>query len=112
MKPRKYLMISALSKQMEEIKERIKNEVGKFDIEHPCLMICENEYKNTCNNYGWANKKEIIGYHPTYAIPEDIALEVLKFYKELQVMKSDEIYGAVLKKLLNEAKDMEGGKEK
>lgn len=110
MKPRKYLMISALSKQMEEIKERTKKEADKYDIEHPCMMMCENKYKYS--SYGWTNKKEIIGYHPTYAIPEDIALEVLKFYKELQVMKSDEIYGAVLKKLLNEAKDMEGGKEK
>jgi phage terminase large subunit len=103
MTPRKYLMISALSKQMNEVKEQTKKEVSKFDsIKHPVMWACDDKTEYESRGYYGATK--FIGYIPKQRIPEDIAKEVFDFYKELQVMKADEIYGAVLKKLISEAK--------
>ncbi len=107
MTPRKYLMISALSKQMEEVKSQAAKDVSKFNIENPHMHACEE--KSRYCGYG---KREFLGYKSIAEIPQDIAEEVLTFYKQLQTMKADEIYAAVLKKLLNEAKDMNGESEK
>lgn len=108
MTPRKYLMISALSKQMKEIKEAAKKEADKYDTNKPCILMCDGVYHRKSSGYGWGSgPSELVGYKPIQQLPEDIAQEVLKFYKELQTMKSDEIYAAVLKKLLAESKDMD-----
>ena len=111
MTPRKYLMISALSKQMMEVKETAKKEADKFNIEHPVMWACDEKTEYKGNGY-YGGSRELVGYTIKKRIPEDIAQEVLKFYKELQTMKADEIYAAVLKKLLKEAEDEDDGEGK
>ena len=110
MTPRKYLMISALNKQMKAVQEQAAKEKKKYDFPKPIHMWAVNKkWKQGCY---WGDPDTLVGYVPTVEIPDDIAEEVLKFCKDLQTMKADEIYAAVLKKLLDEAKNMDGEGEK
>ena len=109
MTPRKYLMISALTKQMKEVKEQAAKEVSKFDIKYPHMVVCDGVWKRS--GYGGYGS-ELVGYKHVAEIPEDIAKEVLDFCKELQTMKADEIYSEVLKKLLKEVEDENKGDSK
>lgn len=102
MTPRKYLMISALTKQMEKVKEQAAKEVSKFDVQYPHMVVCDGVWERS-GYYG--RSSELVGYKQVVEIPGDIAKEVLDFCKELQTMKADEIYASVLKKLLKEVED-------
>lgn len=110
MTPRKYLMISALNKQMKAVQEQAAKEKEKYNFLKPIHMwAATKEWKNT----GYYRAPSVfVGYIPSIEIPDDIAEEVLNFCKDFQTMKSDEIYAAVLKKLLDEAKNMDGEGEK
>lgn len=110
MTPRKYLMISALNKQMKAVQERAAKEKEKYDFPKPIHMWAVNKKWKQASY--WRDPDVLVGYVQAVEIPEDIAEEVLKFCKDLQTMKADEIYAAVLKKLLDEAKNMDGEGEK
>lgn len=109
MTPRKYLIISALTKQMEKVKEQVAEEVSKFDIQYPHMVVCDSVWERS-GNYG--RSSELVGYKQVAEIPGDIAKEVLDFCKELQTMKADEIYSAVIKKLLKEVENEDKGNDK